>query len=117
MFSLSPTAMAVWLGFGLVIFVKGVKYALFDPTKEMSYLPLDEEGRGKGKAAVDVVGGRAGKSSGALVQQIPMILFGVSLQSIIGFLGFVVIAVGVMWAFSAKGLNKSINDMKRQASS
>jgi ATP:ADP antiporter, AAA family len=116
LFSLSPTAMAVWLGFGLVVFVKGVKYALFDPTKEMAYLPLGEEGRGKGKAAVDVVGGRAGKSSGALIQQIPMVLLGVSLQNMTGFLGFVVITVGVVWAISANGLHKSILKMKSKDS-
>jgi ATP/ADP translocase len=34
------------------------------------YISLDEEGRTKGKAAIDVVGSQAGKSGGSVLQQV-----------------------------------------------
>lgn len=114
-FNCSPEVVAVWFGFALTIFVKAAKYSLFDPTKEMAYLPLGDDERGKGKAAVDVVGGRAGKSSGALIIQGLFGLIGtLQVIEISHFLGVVVILVGVLWTLSAAGLNKSLTKLQEQ---
>jgi len=63
----SPLSLAVTFGLINVVFIKAVKYILFDPTKERAYIPLDEESKVRGKAAVDGVGSRLGKSLGSLL--------------------------------------------------
>jgi len=42
----------------------------------MAFIPLDDESRVKGKAAIDVLGSRLGKSGGSLIQQILVMHFG-----------------------------------------
>ncbi len=66
-FGMSFTALAVWFGLVQDALSKSVKYCLFDATKNMAYLPLDEDTRTKGQAAVEVIGGRAGKAGASAV--------------------------------------------------
>lgn len=68
--------LAVALGTAQSLLSKTAKYALFDPTTQMAYIPLDEESKVKGKAAIDVLGSRMGKSGGSMIQQGLVFLFG-----------------------------------------
>ncbi|MFO1130184.1 MAG: Npt1/Npt2 family nucleotide transporter [Rickettsiales bacterium] len=47
---------------------KGTKYSLYDSTKEMLYIKLEEELRTKGKVAVDIVGSKLGRFLGVIMQ-------------------------------------------------
>lgn len=114
-FAMAPTVLAVWLGFSQNILSKATKYSLFDPTKEMCYIPLDQEAKVKGKAAVDVVGGRLGKSGGSFIQQGLFLVIGSSLVELAPILGGVVILTVVAWLFANRALNKSLQQLQGES--
>lgn len=101
----SPLMLAVLVGAAQNILSKGSKYSLFDPCKEMAYIPLDAESKTKGKAAVDVIGNPLGKSGGSFIQQILIGAFG-SLAACTPYLGGILGAVILMWINAVKDLNK-----------
>ena len=102
---------AVIVGMIQNVLSKGTKYSLFDSTKQMAYIPLDQEAKVKGQAAVEVIGGRAGKSGGALVQSTLLAVIGgsVSLASLTTILGPLVIVICVAWIASVVGLSRKFN--------
>ena len=105
----NPTVFTTIIGAVVIIASKASKYCLFDPTKEMAYIPLDEDIRYKGKAAVDVVGGRLGKSGGAFVQSTLLILMATGDVLQIALISFVVfIAMCITWLGSVRSLNRDI---------
>lgn len=105
----NPVAAATFLGAGIVILSKSVKYSLFDPTKEMAYMPLDDELRTKGKAAVDVIGGRAGKAGGAGIQWMLFTLLGTTVALDIASICFIVFAIVCgLWVYAVKGLSVKV---------
>ena len=64
---ISPLLLAVLCGMFTISFIKSAGYILFNPTKEQAYIPLDEESRVRGKAIVDGVGLRLGRSLGSFI--------------------------------------------------
>ncbi len=115
MFGLSPLMFAVIFGLIQNVMSKASKYSMFDPTKEMSYIPLDPEIKLKGKAAIDVVGARLGKSGGAASQQILMILFNVgSIIEVAVWNVALLASISVAWIFAARALNRRYTTLVAQ---
>lgn len=104
---LSAIQVAAFLGATQNVLSKAVKYAFFDATKEMAYIPLDPDLKSKGKAAADVVGGRLGKSSGAVIQQLALSAIpGSTLISISPILFGIFIVIMGIWFVSVALLSK-----------
>lgn len=98
---------AVGLGLFVNAFGKAVKYSLFDPTKEMAYIPLDPELKIKGKAAVDVIGGRGGKSTGSYIQMSLLTIFsGSALYQLAPIIAPIAIGIVILWILSVFNLSK-----------
>lgn len=109
-FSVGAVAAATILGAIIVIASKAIKYILFDATKEMAYIPLDDELKTKGKAAVDVIGGRAGKAGGAFTGSTLLILFATKDVVLIAPQAFAVFGVVcVLWYFAVKMLSQKVD--------
>jgi AAA family ATP:ADP antiporter len=93
---------------------KAMKYSMFDPTKEMAFIPLDEESKVKGKAAVDLVGARFGKSGASWLQIGLMDLVGTG--SILGVIPLLVPCVALAvagWAYSVHNLNIHLTKLQQ----
>ena len=100
-----------WVGLAQNVLAKGTKYSLFDPTKEMTYIPLDDELKSKGKAAVDVVGGRLGKSGGAAINWLLLTITGSTLIDLSSIITVVFVAIMVIWFISVRNLNVRFLDI------
>jgi ATP:ADP antiporter, AAA family len=102
----SPTRLhlAVILGTVQSLLSKTSKYALFDPTTQMAYIPLDPESKVKGKAAIDVLGSRIGKSGGSLIQQILVFMFG-NIINAAPVVGVIFYSVLLAWMSAANKLS------------
>ena len=103
--------------FGAVqnVLSKATKYSLFDATKEMSYIPLDEELKSKGKAAADVIGGRFGKSGGAFIQwTLLSIMSGATLISLAPALFGVFVIIMIWWIISVGKLSVEFENKRKE---
>ncbi len=102
-----PVMLAIIIGAIQNVLSKSSKYTLFDSTKEMSYVPLDEQLKTRGKAAADMVGIKLGKSSSALLQSmIFVILPAATYSSISPVLMCVFTVICVIWIWAVIELNK-----------
>ncbi|RYE06533.1 MAG: NTP/NDP exchange transporter [Rickettsiaceae bacterium] len=100
---MTPLALAVSVGAIQNILAKGTKYSIWDTSREMLYIPLDDELKTKGKAAVDVISSKIGKSSSGLLQSL---IFTISpaatFTSISPILMVVFTIVCVLWIYAVR---------------
>ena len=104
----SPLALVVFFGSMQNCISRASKFTLFDSTKEMAFIPLSISEKLKGKAAIDGVGSRLGKSGGSLIHQSLLVIFSSIAASahIVAALLFLAI---FFWIGAALSLGKQFN--------
>ncbi|MCH9617119.1 MAG: ADP,ATP carrier protein 1 [Chlamydiia bacterium] len=104
---ITPLLLTVSLGAFQNIVSKVAKYSFFDPTKEMAYIPLSENEKVRGKAAIDVVGSRLGKSGSSWIQIFLLYIAGSgSILSISHLLVPIIVIMTISWIYSVSQIGK-----------
>lgn len=87
---------------------RSLKYTLFDASKEIAYLPISTEAQRKGKAAIDGVCSRFGKSGGSLIYLTLFSILG-SLQASVPYVIAIICVLIVAWIYTVLLLNEQIS--------
>lgn len=112
--SLSPLAIVVFFGSAQNILCRGAKYSVFDATKEMSFVPLNPESKLVGKAVIDGVCSRFGKSGGSIVHQ-TLFLFFSTISASSPYVAAVLLAVLGVWIITVRVLGKQFNQLTSES--
>lgn len=110
-FGVSPLVFISFFGGAQNVLSKAAKYSVFDATKEMTFIPLDHESKLRGKAAIDGIGSRFGKSGGSLIHQVLFIFCG-PLSASAPFVAGIAALFLFGWVISIKRLGQEFNSLK-----
>ena len=112
LYGATPLLLSVCISTFQQFMSKSCKYSLFDPTKEMSYIPLDSDLRSKGKAAVDVTGHLFSKASGGYFVGFLLIFTAAGdLMTVSPFMALAVLATLAVWVWAVFALNGKYNSL------
>lgn len=110
MTGLSPLMIAVLFGALQNSTCKAMKYSVFDTTKEMTFIPLDHETKLNGKATIDGVGSRFGKSGGSFIHMGLFLVFGSLIDSSPYVAVIIFTAIGG-WIVAVRALGKQFSNV------
>lgn len=99
----TPLALVVFFGGMQNCLSKAAKYSVFDTTKEMTFIPLEHDVKLRGKAAIDGVGSRFGKSGGSVIHQVLLVILG-SFSKTAPIIASFLLAAIVGWLYAVKYL-------------
>ena len=103
-FGCTPLALCAFLGAIQNVLSRASKFTFFDVTKEIAFIPLNAESKLKGKAAIDGVGSRLGKSGGSVFHQSLLMFFGtIAMSTPFVAVILALIFTGWIWAVRALG--------------
>lgn len=117
-----PVMIAIYMGLVQNIVSKSCKYTLFDPSTQVTYTALPADVRTTGKAAVDVIAGRFGKSGGGFIQSVLIMLYnsgsvveqsGINVK-LIPVIGGIFICICIAWLIAVLSLNKQYRELSAQ---
>jgi AAA family ATP:ADP antiporter len=111
----TPLFLSVTMGSLQNCIARASKYTLFDATKELAFIPLDQETKRVGKAAIDGVGSRLGKSGGSLIHQGFLLVF-TTLAASAPCIGIIFFGAAIIWGFSVVSLGKKFDSLVARVS-
>src|SRR4029078_8606231 len=109
----SPVGLVVFFGSTQNCLCRAAKFTIFDATKEMAFIPLSKECKLKGKAAIDGVGSRLGKSGGSLIHQSLLMCFGTVTLST-PYVALLLFGVIAGWMYAVRILGRRFNALSTQ---
>lgn len=109
----TPLVIAVFFGAAQNCLSKAAKYSVFDGTKEMAFIPLSHECKLKGKAAIDGVGSRLGKSGGSLIHTGLLMIFS-TVSASAPYVAVALMAVIGLWIVATRLLGKEFTTLVAQ---
>ncbi|HSX38904.1 MAG TPA: Npt1/Npt2 family nucleotide transporter [Chlamydiales bacterium] len=112
-FGTTPLLLSIACGSLQQVMARACKYTLFDATKEVAFIPLNPESKLKGKAAIDGVGSRIGKSGGSLIHQGLLLLF-TTVSASTPYVGAIFLIVILIWMAAVLSLGKQFDVLTGQ---
>lgn len=117
-FNVPAISLALFFGSAQICLGRASKYTLFDETKEIAFIPLPKDEQRKGKAVVDGIASRFGKSGGSLTFQVLLVLCG-EMVFTIPYIAIIFVIVFTYWIIAVRGLGrmvkKSIDSVGQEA--
>jgi AAA family ATP:ADP antiporter len=107
---MTPLALCVFFGSLQNCLARASKYTLFDATKELAFIPLNQESKVKGKAAIDGIGSRIGKSGGSLIHQSLLMCFSTVACST-PYVAFILMGAIGAWMLAVRALGRKFQDL------
>lgn len=93
---ISPLTVVVFFGSLQNVLSRAAKYTVFDETREMALIPLSPDCKVKGKAVIDGVCSRMGKSGGSFVHQTLLIAFS-SMAASMPYVAVILMSIIAVW--------------------
>lgn len=103
----NPGNIALLFGSAQICLGRACKYTVFDETKEIAFIPLSKENQRKGKAVVDGLASRFGKSGGSVIYLILLGMTG-SLAASTPYVAAIIVVSIFLWIASVISLGKMV---------
>ena len=100
----------LWTVFASMIVVKGLSYALNNPSKEMMYIPTSKDVKFKAKSWIDMFGARSAKAAGSGVNNV----FAASLPSLMLYGTMIALGLVGVWIVAALFVGKTFNKLTKE---
>ncbi len=106
----NPANFVLLLGSIQICLGRACKYTVFDETKEIAFIPLPKDSQRKGKAVVDGISSRFGKSGGAIIIIVMLIIFEGSVEKIVPYLFILLVLTLCAWIYAVTRLGGFIDN-------